>query len=180
MSANVARKSPVSISGKVIRSSGARVGRRIATGSPTGTSPRSRVLCRQCDRGRIVQGWRQRFFAGDGRPLPVRHLSCTPSHTSARATTWMRSLIHFLTISGAQDHRSELFVGSWQVQMGTPSCSRSIISIRVCRCIRPTQPIPLSRSGLSRSCWRRSINDCNAPSSAPRSRTPRTGSRSAS
>jgi hypothetical protein len=49
----------------------------------------------------------------------------------------------------------------------TGSFSRSTISITACQCTRPIPPIPPSPSGSSRSCWRRSIDDCDAPRCEP-------------
>jgi hypothetical protein len=74
MSANVARNSLVSVSGKFIRSNGSRVGRRIwQPVLRTGTSPRSRVLCRQCDKAGFVRAGAREFPFG-ARLEPPRQI----------------------------------------------------------------------------------------------------------
>jgi Protein of unknown function (DUF3768) len=57
----------------------------------------------------------------------------------------------------ANDPHEEHDFGAFDAD-GQGSFSRSITSIRACRCIRPTQPILPSPSGSSRSCSRRSIS----------------------
>ena len=114
MSANVARNSLVSVSGKFIRSNGSRVGRRIwQPVLRTGTSPRSRVLCRQCDKAGFVRAGAREFpFGARLEPharfalLVKRLVIRTEFHFSERDRSGGDEAEHFIRCPGADQPRA--------------------------------------------------------------------------